>query len=174
MALYIRIVDRISQVLGYLAMLLLASAVVVVCQMVFLRYVYKASTYWQTEFVIFSLVGATFIGSSYVLLHRGHIGVDILPTMLGGRRQFYLEFIGSVISLLFCIVIAVTGYIHFHDALVKGWTTETVWKLPLWIPLLSLPLGIGMLCLQYVAEIFKLMQGQSIIASELSIAKEEQ
>ena len=37
-----------------------------------------------------------------------------------------------------------------------GWPTDTVWKLPLWIPLLPLPLGIGLLCLQYVAEMIKL------------------
>ncbi len=174
MALYIRIVDWISQVLGYLAMLFLASAVVIVCQMVFLRYVYKASTVWQTEFVTFSLIGATFIGSSYVLLHRGHIGVDILPSMLGGRKKFLLELTGGIISLVFCAIIAYTGYTHFHEALIKGWTTASVWALPLWIPLLSLPVGMGMLCLQYVAEIFKLMQGQSIVASELSITQEEQ
>jgi TRAP-type C4-dicarboxylate transport system permease small subunit len=33
-----------------------------------------------------------------------------------------------------------------------------VWRLPLWIPLLPLPLGILLLCLQYVAELWKLKE----------------
>jgi len=39
---------------------------------------------------------------------------------------------------------------------VGGWRTDTVWSLPLWIPLLPLPLGIGLLCLQYLSEMIKL------------------
>ena len=34
----------------------------VICQMVFVRYVLRASAIWQHEFVAFSLIGATFKG----------------------------------------------------------------------------------------------------------------
>ena len=36
------------------------------------------------------------------------------------------------------------------------------WALPLWIPYLSLPLGIGLLSLQYVADILALLTGQAM------------
>ncbi|MBU1210011.1 MAG: TRAP transporter small permease [Alphaproteobacteria bacterium] len=154
-------------------MLLLAAAVLVVCQMIFIRYALNSSTVWQTEFVIYSIMASTFIGSPYVLLHRGHVGVDLVPTMLGGPGRFILEMIGGIISLAFCIVLAYSGWIYFHEAWEGGWTTDTVWALPLWIPLLPLPLGIGMLCVQYVAELIKLTQGKSLSASELSTVREE-
>ncbi|KUO57357.1 MAG: hypothetical protein APF80_00170 [Alphaproteobacteria bacterium BRH_c36] len=156
-----------------MAMLLLAAAVLVVCQMIFIRYALNASTVWQTEFVIYSIMASTFIGSPYVLLHRGHVGVDLLPTMLGGPGRFVLEMIGGIISLAFCVVLAYSGWIYLHEAWEGGWTTDTVWALPLWIPLLPLPLGIGMLCIQYVAELIKLTQGHSLSASELSTVREE-
>ena len=54
---------------------------VVVCQMVFVRYVLNQTTIWQTDFVTYSLVAATFIGSPYVLLTRGHVNVDVLPLL---------------------------------------------------------------------------------------------
>lgn len=171
---FTRSVDRLSQTLGVLAMLLLAAAVLVVCQMIFMRYVLNASTVWQTEFVIYSIMASTFLGSPYVLLHRGHVGVDLLPTMIGGRGRFYLELAGALISLSFCVVLAYSGWIYLHEAWEGNWTTDTVWALPLWIPLLPLPLGIGMLCLQYIAEIIKLRQGQSLTASELAIIREEE
>lgn len=173
MGMFIRAVDRISEVLGIVAMVLLASAVLVVCQMILMRYVFNASTIWQTEFVIYALIAATFLGSSYVLLHRGHVGVDLLPTMLGGKAKLALELTGGLISLAFCAVLAYSGWIYFHEAWANSWTTDTVWALPLWIPLLPLPLGIGALCLQYIAELIKLIQGRaSLSASELTVIRE--
>lgn len=170
---FTRAVDRLSEILGIVAMLLLAAAVLVVCQMILIRYVLNSSTVWQTEFVIYALVAATFLGSSYVLLHRGHVGVDLLPAMLGGKGKFVLEMIGGLISLAFCAVLAYSGWIYFHEAWANNWTTDTVWALPLWIPLLPLPVGIGALCLQYVAELIKLAQGQSSLsASELTVIRE--
>lgn len=154
--LFSRIVDQVSRVCGAIAMLLLLAAVVVVCQMIVVRYFLRASTIWQTEFVIYSLMAATFIGSPYVLLHGGHVGVDLVPNLSGPRVRFWLELVGSLVSLAFCAVLAWAGWIFLHDALVGGWRTDTVWALPLWIPLLPLPLGIGLLCLQYISEIIKL------------------
>lgn len=170
---FVRVIDRLSEVLGAISMMLLDSAVLVVCQMILMRYVFRASTIWQTEFVIYALVAATFLGSSYVLLHRGHVGVDFFPTMIGGTGKLILELLGGLVSLAFCAVLAYSGWTYFHEAWAHNWTTDTVWALPLWIPLLPLPVGIGMLCLQYVAELIKLVQGGTgLTASELTVIRE--
>jgi TRAP-type C4-dicarboxylate transport system permease small subunit len=153
---FISIMDRVSRVCGAVAMVLLAAAVLVVCEMIAIRYVLRASTVWQTEFVTYSLMAATFIGSPYVLLYRGHVGVDLVPNMAGPRLRFCLELVAGVISIAFLGVLAWAGWIFLSEAWAGGWTTDTIWALPLWIPLLPLPLGIGLLCLQYVAEILKL------------------
>lgn len=152
---FVRFSDALSRACGIAAMLLLASAVIVVCEMVFVRYVLLHSTIWQSEFVIYALVASTFIGSPYVLLNRGHVGVDFLPLMLHGKARMTLELISGGLSLLFCAVLAWSGWNYFHEAWADGWTTDTVWALPLWIPLLPLPVGIGVLCIQYVAELIK-------------------
>lgn len=168
MQLYIRVVSALSRAGGLLAMLLLAGAVLVTCQMIFVRYFLGGSTVWQTEFVIFSIVAATFIGSPAVLIDRGHVGVDLLPNALKGRKRLWVEMIGGLASLAFCGLLAYAGWIYFYEALTRGWRTATVWALPLWIPLLPLPLGIGLLGLQYVAELMKLRGGVRLTASELS------
>ena len=64
---------------------LIALGVVVVCQMVFVRYVLNQNTIWQTDFVTYSLVAATFVGSPFVLMTRGHVNVDVLPLYSGPR-----------------------------------------------------------------------------------------
>ncbi len=153
---YIRTVSALSRACGLFSMALLASAVLVVSQMIFIRYVLNGSTIWQTEFVIYAIIAATLLGSPSVLIDKGHVGVDLLPEALHGRGRFVLRIISGVASLIFCIALAYSGWLYFHEALTRGWKTATVWALPLWIPLLPLPLGIGLLCLQYIAELMKL------------------
>ena len=155
---YCRTVSAVSRSFGVLSILLLVAALAVVCQMVFLRYVFASSTVWQTEFVIYSIVAATFLGSAHVLILKGHVNVDLLPNSLGPRGKFTLEALSAVLSLAFCAMLAWSGWTYFYEAWERDWTTATIWALPLWIPLLPLPLGIGLLCLQYIAELWKLRQ----------------
>lgn len=152
---YVRWISRLSQACGAVAIVLIVASVLVVTQMVFMRYVLNASTVWQTEFVVFGLVAATFLGSPYVLLHKGHVNVDILVGDGSIGIQFVFRRIADLFALSFCGLLAWSGWEHFHEAWSGGWTTDTVWALPLWIPLLTLPLGIGILCLQYIAEIIR-------------------
>src|SRR5690242_11546774 len=95
---YIRLVTRISQLFGVVAASLIALAVLVVCHMVFVRYVLNYNTIWQTDFTIYSLVAATFIGSPYVLLTRGHVNVDVLPHYLGYRGRYWLALVSATVS----------------------------------------------------------------------------
>ena len=128
--------------------------------MVVMRYFMNASTVWQTEFVIFALVAATFIGSPYVLLVKGHVNVDLLPNYLGDKGRRILALIASAAGLLFCVILAWKGFDLLHEAWSKNWTTDTVWALPLWIPYLAMPIGIGILSLQYVADIMAILVGE--------------
>jgi len=157
-----KLVGVISDVCGVVAAALVGLAILVVCQMVVIRYFLNGSTIWQTEFVIFSLVASTFIGCPYVLKLKGHVNVDLLPNYLGQRGRFIIAMIASLLGLLFCSVLTWKGYELFHEALVNKWTTDTIWALPLWIPYLSLPLGIGLMSLQYVADILALISGDDL------------
>jgi TRAP-type C4-dicarboxylate transport system permease small subunit len=157
-----RFVGVVSELCGVVAAVLVGMAILVVCEMVVIRYFLNESTIWQTEFVIFSLVASTFIGCPYVLKHKGHVNVDLLPNYLGQRGRFLLAIIASLLGLAFCLTLAWQGYVLFHEALVNKWTTDTIWALPLWIPYLSIPVGIGLLSLQYVADIVSLINGDEL------------
>lgn len=166
MDLFIRSVRLVSQLCGVIAAGLIGLAIIVVCQMVVMRYGLNASTVWQTEFVIFSLVAATFIGSPYVLLVKGHVNVDLLPHYLGGRGRYILAIIADILGLSFCLILTFVGFELFYEALVNHWTTDTIWKLPLWIPYISIPLGIGILSLQYIADILALLTGRESVSTQ--------
>lgn len=159
MDLFVRAVTLISQICGVIAGALIAAAVFVVCQMVFLRYVLGWNTIWQTDFVTYSLIAATFIGSPFVLLTRGHVNVDVLPIYLKPRPRFLLALGAAVLSLAFCLTLMVLSYLFFREAWDNGWVSDTMWRARLWIPYASMPVGLGILSLQYVVDIFKLLNG---------------
>ena len=162
MNLFIDIVRKLSHLCGIIASALVASAIIVVCQMVVLRYFLNASTAWQTDYVTYSLVGATLIGSPYVLLIKGHVNVDLLPHYLSLPARKLLALFASFGGLVFASLLAWKGFELFAEAWQGGWRTETVWELPLWIPYISLPIGIGLLAIQYVADILALLNGRDM------------
>ena len=159
---FIKLVQRISQACGVIAAGLLAAATLVVCEMVVMRYFLGASTIWQTEFVTYAIVGATFIGAPYVLLHKGHVSVDLAALYVRGWLRFAFAATGIVLSFTFCAAVTWAGWRHWHEAWAGGWRTETVWALPLWIPLLALPVGMGLVALQYVADLLCLLTGREV------------
>jgi TRAP-type C4-dicarboxylate transport system permease small subunit len=162
MDLFIAVVRRISTYCGIVAVLLVGSAVLVVCQMVVLRYFLGASTIWQTEYVTYSLVAATFIGGPYVALVKGHVNVDLVPLAVGPRGRMRLAIIASVVALLFSVIASVTGLQLWLEAWEGGWRTDTVWSLPLWIPYLPMPIGFGLMALQYLVDILCLLKGDEM------------
>lgn len=150
---FIQAVATFSRACGVISSGMFVLAMLVICQMVFVRFVLGQSSIWQTEFVIFTLIGATLMGSPYVLLTKGHVSVDLLSIYLGPRAKFALALASAVISLAFCLLIAVLGFEFWHEAWSKGWRTSSMWRAPLWVPYLAVPVGMGALSLQYVADI---------------------
>lgn len=150
---YIRLVGFLSRFFGVIATLLMIASMLVVCQMILMRYVFRLPTYWQTDFVIFAATAAMFLGAPYVLLKGGHVGVDVVEMTLSGRPRAILRLAGSLLGLAFCVIMLGAGWIQFHEAWEGGWTHSSVWAPRLWIPLSSMPISFAMLCLQYIAEI---------------------
>jgi TRAP-type C4-dicarboxylate transport system permease small subunit len=157
---FIRGVKLISQACGVFAAGLTAAAVVVVCHMVIVRYVLNGHTIWQTDFVTFSLVAATFIGSPYVLLTKGHVNVDVLPLYVGPRARWWLAFFAISISLAFALIMTVLTFQFWHEAWDNNWRSESMWRARLWIPYAAMPVGLGVLALQYVSDLICLITGR--------------
>lgn len=152
---YIRLMNRLSQLTAYLAAALFVAGVVVVCQMVFVRYALGMSTSWQTEFTVFSVTGAMLLGSPYVLMTGGHVAVNVLPDALGGLPRKIMRLVASLAGLAFCAALAYASWFYVAEAWQGGWTTGTVWNPPLWPALVPMAVGATLLTLQYVAEILR-------------------
>ncbi len=166
---YIRGVGRLSGLFAILSTGLIILAMLVVCQMILMRYVFRLPTIWQTDFVVFAATAAIFLGAPYVLLKGGHVGVDVVELMLSDRYRRSLRLVGAVFGLFFCIVMLAATWVQFEEAWTGNWKHSSVWAPPLWVPLAALPVGFLLLCLQYVAHILVLLGlgQQPALATEL-------
>ena len=158
---YIRAVAFLSRVAGVAAAFLMALAVFVICDMVIERYILNRTTIWQIDVVTYSIVSATFIGSAYVLMTRGHVNVDVLPMHVGATTRYWLAVITGALGLGFVAVLFVLTTLYWHESWVKDWHSDTVWRAPLWVPYFSMPVGLGLLLLQYIADFISVVTGRT-------------
>ena len=150
---FLRAVAAISTLAGWCSAAMIVAAVLITCQMIFIRFVLNGSTVWQTEAVVYLVVAATLIGLPYVQRLRGHVNVDLLPLMLPPRGRFVLSILVLCLSIAIIGVMVFYGYEYWHFAWSRGWKSDSVWGVRLWIPYLALPLGFGLLLLQLVADL---------------------
>jgi TRAP-type C4-dicarboxylate transport system permease small subunit len=158
--LFVAAVRLVSTGAGYIAAALIALGVVVVCEMVFVRYALRLSTIWQTDFVTYSLIAATFIGSPYVLMTRGHVNVDVLPHYAGPRPRLALAIFAATVTLAFAITLAFLTFLFWKEAWDNKWVSDTMWRARLWIPYASMPIGLTLLALECVADMAALIAGR--------------
>ncbi|HVV62307.1 MAG TPA: TRAP transporter small permease [Pseudolabrys sp.] len=157
---FIRAVVFLSRLAGVVAAFLIGFAVLVICDMVIERYVLNLTTIWQIDVVTYCIIGATFVGSAYVLMTRGHVNVDVLPLHLSEKPRYWLAFFTALVAMVFCIVLFGVCTAFWYESWVKDWHSDTVWRAPLWIPYFSMPVGLGLLVLQYFVEMISLITGR--------------
>jgi TRAP-type C4-dicarboxylate transport system permease small subunit len=152
---YIATIDWLSRATGMIAALLLAISILVISEMIFVRYILNESTYWQTEFVVYSITATTLVGSPYVLLTNGHVAVTLFPDAIGGRGGRLIQFFGQIAGFCFSALLAYSGWYYFLETYINGWTSDTIWAIHMWIPVSAMPLGLTLLTLQYLAEMVR-------------------
>lgn len=157
--LFLRVVAALSTLAGWCSAGMIVSAVAITCQMIIVRFVLNGSTIWQTEAVIYLVIAATLVGLPYVQRLRGHVNVDLIPLALPPRLRFFMAILTSVLSISIVSIMLFYGYDYWHFAWDRGWRSDTVWGVRLWIPYLALPVGFGLLLLQLIADLVAVLTG---------------
>lgn len=143
----------INKAMVVLGMVGLLAASLVLTYSVISRYVMQASTDWQDEAAVFSLVGATFLCGAFVQALRGHVGIEAvagwLPQSFNRWRLMFVDLLGG----LFCSFFAWKSWTLFHEAWVENQTTSSSWAPPLAIPYGLMAAGMTLLSLQLLVQL---------------------
>lgn len=158
-ALTFRWATWLSELTGYLSGVALIAATFVTAHGVFVRYVLRESTIWQTETTIYLMMFVTFVGAAYGLKHHAHVGVDLLVERVDGRAKLVWKLITSVLCLAVVLVVLYLSYQMWYTAWQGGHRSATAWRAPLSIAYAILPIGMLLVALQLIAMIIEGVQG---------------
>jgi TRAP-type C4-dicarboxylate transport system permease small subunit len=147
--------ERLNRAIVFLSAIALLVASCVLTYSVVLRYFSPQPTDWQDEFSVFLLIGVTFMSAAWVQSQRGHIGIEAVATLLPPSLDRWRMRLVDVASALFCAFFAWKSWTLLEEAWVEGYVSSSSWAPPLWIPYLTMSLGMSLLTLQILVQIFR-------------------
>lgn len=154
---FFSIIDWINEIVGRICFIFLVVAGIILVYEVLVRYIFRIPTIWEIESSIYLIMFVTLVGAGYGLKHGSHINIELVIRLLPPKVRHRLLIAGSILSLIFVIVVAWKGLIMWWDAYRLGWRSGTLWNPPLAIPYAFIPLGMILLALQYIVYIAELI-----------------
>lgn len=119
---------------------------------VFFRYVLQNSLAWVEEIAGFLLVSIIAIGISAAIKKGTNIRVDILPQLFPKSKKIF-DFISDLAGLGIMVTLFVLSIQFIHVMFTNSQSTASLPWLPLWLPLVLMPLGFLMAIFRLVANL---------------------
>ncbi len=143
----------------WLLALLLAGMTLVTFMQVVARYVFNYSFVWAMELTAVLFAWLIFVGMSYGVRVKAHIGIDVLTRQLGGTAA---RAVGMLATALCVAYAGVLGYGGFNLVAKLKEVGILMQDLPIqqWIPRMVLPLGFALLALRFLQLFWQLATGQ--------------
>lgn len=149
---FLSIIDTISDWSGKLISLLLIPMIAVIVYDAVARYAFNSPTHWAYETVTFLFAGLGILGGAYVLLHKGHVSMDIIYTRLSPRKQAIMDLLTSFFFFLFCGILLWKGGQYAWTSLKLRETTTSAFAPPLYVIKMTIPVGAFLIILQGIAK----------------------
>ena len=127
------------------------------------RYFFKTPTEWQDETAVFLLMGATFFSGAYVQSYRCHVGVEAMAGLLSRRANAWRMLFVDGVSLAFCAFFSWKSWTLYLEAYQEGFTSNSTWGPPMWIPYLLMSAGMTLLVLQLLLEVVSRLVDRSAL-----------
>ncbi|MDR9769165.1 TRAP transporter small permease [Acetomicrobium sp.] len=142
--------ERLNLLIGYCGGISILAMGIILFYEVVARYVFNSPTIWAQEVSIIIFMWAMLAGAAYTLQVGKHVKIDLLTVHLSEKTQSVLETITSIIGMLFSAYVTFQGIEMLKGTLKYNKLSATPLRVPLWIPQLALPVGFGLLTLQFI------------------------
>ncbi|HOF05316.1 MAG TPA: TRAP transporter small permease [Syntrophales bacterium] len=151
----IKIIDGLSGASGWLAGIMMITALLLVIAEIVWRTGLSKTIYISDEYSGYLMTMLTFCGLAYTLRERGHIRMMMLPHFIKGRSRIIFDMCCFVVGFFFCIALTWYTFEFFWDSYVNGSRSMHVSATYLAIPQFFMPLGAALMTLQFLAEFLK-------------------
>ena len=126
-----------------------------VCYDVITRYVFNYSNEWVMEYSGYMLVCIAFLGAPYVTHINRMTKVDLIDSVVSPRVKRIILIIVLLISLGYLAVLFRQSSSLMLKSLLRGWRSATTIRTPLWIPQLTIPVGVALMFLVTFVKLLK-------------------
>ena len=137
---YVRIVDRLSDWVGIVAMYLIFLMIAVLLLDAVTRNVIDIPLHWCVEFTQFTLAAYYFMGGAMTLKNNDHVRMDLIYESLGPRGKARMDFVTGFCLLFYLCVLLWGATSSLGYAIETGERRFSMWN-PSMIPIKALMVG---------------------------------
>lgn len=156
-----RIFSRINLICAMIGAALLFFIAAVICFEVVARALGAASRLWVIEVSEYALLFITFLGAPYLLEKNMHVVLDLLYDNLSFRPRLFLRAFNSGVGFLVCAALTFVGVQVAMEQFEIGVREVTVMRPYSWWITAALPLGTGLMCVQFLDQFLRTFRGEA-------------
>lgn len=151
----LRALDLVMEFFCVVFGLAIGAVVVLICADIFMRNLRIGSLPWMVEVTEYALYAGTFLAAPWVLRQGSHVRVDLLLISLPIKIARRIEQFADLCGLIACVVMSYYGVIVLADAYQSRMVQLKSLSVPEWLLLLPIPLGCGLLAIEFVLRILR-------------------
>ncbi|NWG03387.1 MAG: TRAP transporter small permease subunit [Syntrophaceae bacterium] len=152
------IVRGFNKILVFIASLMMAGLMIIVCVDLSLRYFFNSPLLWGTEVTEILLLYITFLGMAWVFKEEGHVVIDVFTAKVMGRKKKILNGMSYFFVGIVSVVLIYYGFYTAIDHFKRGVFNPTVIETPIALIIVVIPIGSIPLFLEVLVKSWKLLK----------------
>ncbi|MBQ7882812.1 MAG: TRAP transporter small permease [Phascolarctobacterium sp.] len=146
---YDKFVNAITKLVGVIAgALILYTAFAIVFEV--LCRTFHTPTEWVMEISTYCVVIAGFLGMGVTYAGKKHIHVELVINNFSAKTRCYIEVLTCIAAIFYSFIFTVEAWDMTMRSLEYNNCAPTTLGTPLWIPQISMPIGMAVLVLQII------------------------
>ncbi len=148
-----KVIDGISSVSALTAGLMMLSVALFMSFEAFSRHFLDQPTSWVLSLSTLIFIWFTFLSVSYGIKSDKHVSCDVFITQLPDRTRHAIGVVTDLASLIFISALGIFGFIHFQEAIAYHAMSDGLFRYPMWLVFLSIPVGMALAVVQTIRQI---------------------
>lgn len=157
-----RMFSRVNYACAILAAALLFFIASIICFEVVGRALGGASRLWVIEVSEYTLLFITFLGAPYLLEKNKHVVLDLFYRKMTGRSRQLVQLFNASVGLAGCVILTFVGVQVVVEQFHLGVREVTVMRPLSWWITAALPIGTGLISVQFLDHIVRTLRGEEL------------
>jgi len=154
-----KVLDRLFTWSGYLAGVFLVAIAVLVVAQIAARW-FNQQIPSADEFAGYCLAASSFLGLAYSFRSGSHIRVTLLTDRLTSKVQRVVLLLVLAFAVVMVAIWAMNSIALVYESWAFNEVSTGILKYPIWIPQLSMGIGVTLFCLAIIEDLVNVMLGK--------------